>query len=312
MKCESGVRPSPASGRGVGGEGETCETPRVADLTREATARLQASLHLPRREARLEAQILIARGLGVERAWLIAHDRDTLTQDQAGAVEALLARRAGGEPVAYILGEREFYGRVFRVTPDVLIPRPETELLVEAALDRLPPDRPARVLDLGAGSGCIAISLALERPLAAVTGLDASAQALAVARENARRLGADRITWILSDWYAELSVKNFDMIVGNPPYIAAADPHLRRGDPRFEPPHALAAGADGLAALRAIVAAAATYLLPGGWLLLEHGLDQARSVAGLMARHGFEETRTLADLAGLDRVSLGRLGAGAA
>ncbi|MBM4180502.1 MAG: peptide chain release factor N(5)-glutamine methyltransferase [Betaproteobacteria bacterium] len=278
----------------------------------DATARLQAALGLDRREARLEAQILIARALGVERAWLIAHDRDTLSPAQTEAIAALLARRAGGEPVAYILGEREFYGRVFRVTPDVLIPRPETELLVEAALDRLPPDRPARVLDLGTGSGCIAISLALERPLAEVTALDASAQALAVARENARRLGADRITWILSDWYADLSVKNFDMIVGNPPYIAAADPHMQREDPRFEPPHALAAGADGLAAMRAIVAAAATYLLPGGWLLLEHGFDQARAVADLMARHDLEEIHTLTDLAGLDRVSLGRLAAGPA
>ncbi len=311
MRREADVLPSPPGG-GAGGEGLPGTAPHVADLMREAAARLQAALGLDRREARLEAQILIARALGVERSWLIAHDRDALTPDQAGAVEALITRRAGGEPVAYILGEREFFGRVFRVTPDVLIPRPETELLVEAVLDRLPPERPARVLDLGTGSGCIAISLALERPTAEVIGVDASAQALAVARENARRLGADQITWILSDWYDDLSVKNSDIVVGNPPYIASSDPHLQRGDPRFEPPHALAAGADGLAALRAIIAGAVTHLCSGGWLLLEHGLDQARAVADLMARHGFEEIQTLADLAGLDRVSLGRLAAGAA
>ncbi|MCU0842869.1 MAG: peptide chain release factor N(5)-glutamine methyltransferase [Thiobacillaceae bacterium] len=273
---------------------------------REAAARLQAALGLDRREARLEAQILIARGLGVERSWLIAHDRDALSPDQAGAVEALITRRAVGEPVAYILGEREFFGRVFRVTPDVLIPRPETELLVEAALDRLPPDRPARVLDLGTGSGCIAISLALERPRAEVTGLDASAQALAVARENARRLGVDQITWILSDWYADLSVRNFDMIVGNPPYIASGNEHLRLGDLPGEPVGALVSGSDGLDAIRAIIAGAPARLLPDGWLLIEHGFDQKDSCQTLLRQAGFTRVTALTDLSGVERLSISR------
>ncbi|KAF0099755.1 MAG: protein-(glutamine-N5) methyltransferase release factor-specific [bacterium] len=305
MRREADVLPSPPGG-GAGGEGRPGTAPRVADLMREAAARLQAALGLERREARLEAQILIARGLGVERSWLIAHDRDTLSPAQTVAIEALLARRAGGEPVAYILGEREFYGRVFRVTPDVLIPRPETELLVEAALDRLPPERPARVLDLGTGSGCIAISLALERPRAEVSALDASAQALAVARDNARRLGADQITWILSDWYADLSVKNFDMIVGNPPYITSGNEHLRRGDLLGEPVGALVSGYDGLDAIRAIIVGAPARLVQGGWLLIEHGFDQKDSCQTLLRQAGFTRVTALTDLSGVERLSIGR------
>ena len=296
------VAPSPAPAGHPLPEGEGS----VADTLRTAASRLQAALRLDRDEARLEARILVAHALGVDRAWLIAHDRDALAAHQAAAIQALIARREQGEPVAHLLGEKEFYGRLFQVTPDVLIPRPETELLVEAALARLPKEQPLHILDLGTGSGCVAITLALERPLARVVAVDRAPAALAIARNNARRLGAANVEFIRSDWYAELGVKKFDMIVSNPPYIAAGDPHLHRGDLRFEPNSALAAGTVGLDAIRAILSGAAAHLEPGGWLLLEHGFDQGVQVAALLARHGFGHIRTLRDLAGLERISLGR------
>jgi release factor glutamine methyltransferase len=264
------------------------------------------ALNLDRREARLEAQILIAHALDVERAWLIAHDRDVLTIAQLDAIEGLIARRANGEPVAYMLAEREFYGRTFKVTPDVLIPRPETELLVEAALEHLPENIPCRILDLGTGSGAIAISLALLRPLSTVLAVDASPAALAIAQENARLLGAANVECVTGNWYAMLDVKKFDIIVSNPPYIAASDPHLASGDLRFEPRQALASGADGLDDLRQIISGAPAHLAEVGWLLLEHGCDQAAAVTALLQQHGFEAIRTLQDLAGHDRVSTGR------
>jgi release factor glutamine methyltransferase len=275
-------------------------------LLPQHASRLAIALNLDRPEARLEAQILIAHGLDVDRAWLIAHDRDVLTVAQRDAIESLIARRANGEPVAYILGEREFYGFSFKVTPDVLIPRPETELLVEAALKHLPENTACRILDLGTGSGAIAITLALLRPLSTVLAVDASPEALAIAQENARRLAAANVACITGHWYATLDVKKFDIIVSNPPYIAASDPHLASGDLRFEPRQALASGADGLDDLRQIIAGAPAHLAEGGWLLLEHGCDQAAAVSALLQQHGFVAIRTLQDLAGLDRVSVGR------
>lgn len=268
-----------------------------------ATARLSHALALSQHEARLEAQVLAAHALGVNRAWLVAHDTDTLTPAQTAAIEALVARREGGEPVAYILGEREFYGRLFKVTPDILIPRPETELLVEAVLERLPKGKPAQVLDLGTGSGCIAISLALERPLSQITAVDASPAALAIAKENALCLGAANIEFIQSEWYTALDAQKFDIIVSNPPYIPEDDPHLTRGDLRFEPLTALASGSDGLDACRRIVEGAAEYLEAGGWLLLEHGYDQ--SGESLLALAGYRATFTVTDLAGKPRISGG-------
>lgn len=299
---------------GEAGRGSAAASPAsgntVATLLPILTDRLAAALGLDRREARLETQILMAHALGVARAWLVAHDRDALSEPQANAIEALARRRERGEPVAYILGEREFHGRLFKVSPDVLIPRPDTELLVDAALSRLPADRPARVLDLGTGSGCVAVTLALERPLAEVLAVDVSPPALALARENARRLGAANIDCLLSDWYAAVGVKKFDMIVSNPPYIAMSDTHLARGDLRFEPRHALSSGEDGLDAIRAIVWGAANHLHNGGWLLLEHGHDQDSQVTTLLAEHGFVRIETLPDLAGLARVCLGLRAAG--
>jgi len=277
----------------------------LADWLRAATVQLQAPLDLTRREARLEAQLLAAHGLGVARAWLIAHDDHRLSLPQREALEGLLQRRLSGEPIAYILGRRAFYDLELEVTPEVLIPRPETELLVEAALERLPAERPARVLDLGTGSGAIALALAHRRPQAQVLAVDRSAQALDVARANARRLGLHHIHFVLSDWYTGIEGEVFDMIVANPPYVAEGDPHLLRGDVRFEPAVALRAGADGLAAIRVIIAGAPKHLRPGGWLLLEHGHEQAADCRALLAAAGFVADFTLADLAGLPRLSGG-------
>ena len=299
--------PPPGEGRGEGIRGEANQ---LTELLPQLTSRLSVARNLDRREARLEAQILIARALGVDRAWLIAHDRDALSATHCSAIESLIARRAAGEPVAYILGEREFYGLSFAVTPAVLIPRPDTELLVETALQHLPAHTPSRILDLGTGSGAIAISLALHRPLAEVIAMDISADALAVAQNNARRLGAGNVHFEIGDWYAaknlKTSVKNFDIIVSNPPYIAATDPHLANGDLRFEPHRALASGEDGLRDLRIIIAGAPAHLVNGGWLLFEHGWDQADNTRELMAQSGFIHIECLHDLAGHGRITLGQ------
>ena len=289
----------------------------ISTLLADATQRLAAALQLDKREARIEARVLISHALNVDHAWLIGHDRDTPTPAQQQIMENMIARRAAGEPVAYIVGEREFFGMNFAVTSAVLIPRPDTELLVETALQHLPEHIPCRILDLGTGSGAIAISLARLRPHAEVVAVDASAEALAVAQANARQLGANNVQCIAGDWYAALGkpsgesgVKKFDMIVSNPPYIAANDPHLNAGDLRFEPRQALASGDDGLRDLRVIVAGASAHLVEGGWLWLEHGFDQAAAVAGLLQKYGFGQIHTLRDLAGLGRVSGGRAGGG--
>ncbi|OYY95220.1 MAG: protein-(glutamine-N5) methyltransferase, release factor-specific [Hydrogenophilales bacterium 28-61-23] len=280
--------------------------PTVATLLRDATGRLADALALDRSEARIEARALLAHALKVDHAWLIAHDRDTPAPALRHAIESLIVRRAGGEPVAYIIGEREFFGLNFVVGPAVLIPRPDTELLVEAALQRLPEHPSCRILDLGTGSGAIAIALARRCPSAEVVAVDVSADALAIAQANARRLGAANLHCMAGDWYAGLGIKKFDLIVSNPPYIASADPHLSAGDLRFEPLQALASGDDGLRDIRRIVAGAPAHLADQGWLLLEHGFEQAGAVVELLQQHGFEQTCTLRDLAGLNRVSGGR------
>lgn len=271
-----------------------------------ASGRLRQALPLDRREARLEAQLLAAHALGVTRAWLVAHDDQPIDARQHAALDALLQRRLHGEPIAYILGRREFYGLELMVSPAVLIPRPETELLVELALARLPPERPCRILDLGTGSGAIALALARQRPRAEVVGVDRSPAALAVAQANARRLGLAQVRLVQGDWYDGLGSEVFDLIAANPPYVAAGDPHLAQGDLRFEPPEALRAGPDGLDALRRIVAGAPAHLVAGGWLLLEHGHDQAAACQALLSQAGLAEVGTWPDLAGLPRVSGGR------
>ncbi len=253
---------------------------------------------LPAREARA----LLAHVFGARREWLIAHPEAVVDRAQQAQFAALAERRARGEPIAYLIGVQEFYGREFAVNPAVLIPRPETELLVDATLDALREVRAPGALDLGAGSGCIAITLALERADAIVTATDRSAAALAVARANAERLRA-RVTFLESDWYAGVEGR-FDAIVANPPYIAAGDPHLPAL--RDEPLHALTDHADGLTHLRAIAAGAPSRLREGGTLLVEHGYDQGAAVRALFAAAGLGKVRTLRDAAGIERVCSGR------
>ncbi|HJU71166.1 MAG TPA: peptide chain release factor N(5)-glutamine methyltransferase [Paucimonas sp.] len=251
----------------------------------------------------LELRLLIAHALQLTRVQLITQSERMLTAHEAQHLSTLFQRRIDGEPIAYIVGAREFYGLSFKVTPDVLIPRPETELLVELALDLLPEH--GRLLDMGTGSGAIAVAIAQSRPDIAVTALDVSATALAVAHDNAQRHGV-AITFLQSDWYGALGAARFDIIVANPPYIASGDAHLAQGDLRFEPAGALTDHADGLSALRTIIASATHHLLPDSWLLMEHGYDQATAVRGLLTVAGFIEVQSWKDLARIERVSGGR------
>jgi len=254
----------------------------------------------------VDARALLCAVLGRDAAYLIAHSDDVLTAEQALTYEAWVARRAAGEPVAYITGVREFYGRAFTVTPDVLIPRPETELLVDVALQALRGMSEPRVLDLGTGSGCIALTLAAECAGAHVTGIDASEAALRVARANAARLGLTRVQWCAGHWLDAVGTACFELIVSNPPYIAGDDAHLTRGDLRHEPRAALTPGGDGLDAIRHIVRASAAHLVSGGWLWFEHGYEQGAASRALLARHGYDAIATHRDLAGIERVSGGR------
>ena len=243
----------------------------------------------------------------------MAHGDDPADPDIAARFQALAERRRAGEPLAYLLGQQEFYGRPFAVSPAVLIPRADTETLVETALEQLTLLRqqrravPLSLLELGTGSGIIAITLALEAPDTEVHAVERSPEALAMAQQNAKALGADRIHWHAGSWWQALaSPRHFDLIVSNPPYIAAGDHHLQQGDLRFEPPQALAAGPDGLDDLRIIIGGAPAHLSPGGWLLLEHGYDQEAPVQALLRDAGFAEVFTRRDLAGQPRVSGGR------
>ncbi|MFP6557820.1 peptide chain release factor N(5)-glutamine methyltransferase [Paraburkholderia sp. B3] len=261
----------------------------------------------------LEARILLMRVLGWRRTELITRGDEALDPARGDAYRALEARRARGEPIAQLVGAREFYGLDFEITPDVLIPRPETELLVETALAAIEGLARPRVLDLGTGSGAIAVAIASARPDARVWAVDRSAAALGVAARNAQRLLDARrpggaMTFVAANWYDALDpALRFEAIVSNPPYIASGDPHLDEGDLRFEPRGALTDEADGLTALRAIVAGASAYLAPRGVLWMEHGYDQAEAVRALLEGQGFSEVRSEKDLAGIERISGGRL-----
>ena len=307
--------------------------PSIDDLIRHS--------QLPRAEARR----LLASLTGQPLTWFMAHGDDPADPDIAARFQALAERRRAGEPLAYLLGQQEFYGRPFAVSPAVLIPRADTETLVETALEQLLLLRrqrravPLSLLELGTGSGIIAITLALEAPDTEVHAVERSPEALAMAQQNAKALGADRIHWHAGSWWQALAnatdsheatentataaqttspitarqghpteppARRFDLIVSNPPYIAANDHHLQQGDLRFEPPQALAAGPDGLDDLRIIIGGAPTHLNPGGWLLLEHGYDQEAPVQALLRDAGFAEVFTRRDLAGQPRVSGGR------
>ena len=256
---------------------------------------------------RLDAQMVLGWILGRTRSWLVAHDDAALDRAQADAVRAAFARRAAGEPLAYVIGRKEFHGLTLQVDRDVLVPRPDTEVLVDWALELLAGPlavrlRP-RVVDLGTGSGAIALAVKQAHPAAALVATDASAAALGVAGANAARLGLE-LAFALGSWWAALPGERFDLVLGNPPYIAEGDPHLPAL--RHEPISALTSGGDGLDALREIIAGAGEHLEPGGWLLLEHGHDQAESVHGLLELHGFAEIATRRDLGGQPRCTGGR------
>ena len=307
--------------------------PSLDDLIRHS--------QLPRAEARR----LLASLTGQPLTWFMAHGDDPADPDTVARFQALAERRRAGEPLAYLLGQQEFYGRPFAVSPAVLIPRADTETLVETALEQLARLRrqrcavPLSLLELGTGSGIIAITLALEAPDTEVHAVERSPEALAVAQQNAKALGADRIHWHAGSWWQALAnatgsheatenaataaqttspitarqerpteppARRFDLIVSNPPYIAANDHHLQQGDLRFEPPQALAAGPDGLDDLRIIIGGTPAHLNPGGWLLLEHGYDQEAPVQTLLRDAGFADVFTRRDLAGQPRVSGGR------
>ena len=259
----------------------------------------------------IDAQVLLAYVVGNTRAWLVAHADELLTPNEAARFFSLTRRRRNGEPIAYLTGLREFWALPLIVTQNVMIPRPETETLIERALARLPIDRASRVLDLGTGSGAIALALARERPHAHIVATDISEAALRVADANARRLGLYNVEFVRADWYEGLDVLDanvFDMIVSNPPYIAAADPHLGDGDLRFEPMAALTPGANGLAALTTIIAGAPQRLATNGSLVVEHGYDQQEDVRGLFEDAGFTELESTRDLAGIPRVCAGVIG----
>lgn len=272
----------------------------VKELLAHGTSRLRGV-----ESARLECEILLAQALGVGRAFLFAHPEQTVGDRETKDYKRLIERRQSGEPVAYITGVREFWSLPLRVTPDVLIPRPETEILVEAALARIPSGRRLRIAELGTGSGAIALAVASERPECEIHASDISTGALEVARKNALDLGCSNVQFHLGSWF-EPHAGSFDMVLSNPPYVAAGDPHLALGDLPFEPQTALVSGPDALSAARTIVMEAPRRLRPGGWLIFEHSFDSGVEARRTMHEAGFREVQTLKDHVRNDRVTLGR------
>lgn len=267
---------------------------------REAVSQLQAS-ESPRRDA----EILLGFVTGKARTFILAFGETPLTDEQHEQLAALLARRVRGEPVAHLIGEREFWSLPLFVSPATLIPRPDTECLVEQALARLPA-APCRILDLGTGTGAIALALASERPDCQVTAVDLIPEAVALAQRNAEHLGIRNIEIVQSRWFSALEGQTFSLIVSNPPYIDAQDPHLAQGDVRFEPLSALVAADNGLADLHTLIKDAPRYLLPQGWLLLEHGWQQGAAVREIFARYGWQQVETCRDYGDNERLTLGR------
>lgn len=282
--------------------------PHLSHHLKYDTPHLQHALELDFSTARIEVQCLLQHVLRVSRAYLMTYPERELDAGELAAYRALLDRRLQGEPMAYLFGEREFYGLMFNVTTATLIPRPDTELLVELALARIPQGQPCRVLDMGTGSGAIAVSLACHCPEAEVTAVDASVDALAVAQDNANRLlKKGNLRCLPSNWFSALAEQRYHVIVSNPPYIRATDPHLQQGDVRHEPLTALASGEDGFSDLRHIISCVPAHLYPDGWLLLEHGYDQAETVRELLQQAGFKAVFSERDLAGIERVSGGQI-----
>ncbi|MCE3283937.1 MAG: hemK [Steroidobacteraceae bacterium] len=275
----------------------------VSALLDEGVARLRRVTDQPRQEA----EILLAAALARPRSWVIAHPEQRIHDcDATDRYEAHVTRRAHGEPVAYILGEKEFWSLPLEVTPHVLIPRPETELAVEVALAHLPLDAPGRVLDLATGSGAIALAIAHERPRLQVIGTDIASEAVDVARRNAVRVHVQNVEFRVGDWYGPVRDEHFTLIVSNPPYVADDDARVERAVRRFEPHAALFAGPDGLDALRVVVGEASRHLVSGGWLVVEHGDRQGPDARTLLVQAGFTDVATRRDPAGLDRCTEGR------
>ncbi len=280
---------------------------RIAESIRQAGQLIRNQLALDLAEANLEANLLCQHLLNVNRAWLISHANDELETRHQLAFEALTQRRLHGEPIAYILGSREFYGLVLKTTPATLIPRPDTETLVEIALAKIPQNASLSILDLGTGTGAVALAIATHRPQAKVSAVDASLGALKVAAGNAQDLKLTNVRLLESNWFSALDGEKFDAIVSNPPYIAQDDKHLKQGDLRFEPIAALASGMDGLDDIRKIIHDAPNHLNRNGWLMLEHGYDQADAVAELLKARSFSQIEHATDIAGIRRVTFGAI-----
>lgn len=272
----------------------------IASLLREASSQLISD------SPRIDVEVLLAFLLRKNSAWLMAHGTDELSPELHADFLSLLDRRKTGEPIAHIIGSRGFWTLDLAVTPDTLIPRPETELLVELAISKYANDNKLRILDLGTGTGAIALAIASECKNAEVMAVDKSSGALEVARENGRKNNL-AVQFIQSDWFAALRNQKFDLIVSNPPYIPERDPHLKQGDVRFEPITALASGADGLDDIRLIISRAPQYCLPGAWLMVEHGFDQGEVIRALFSEAGFINIETVQDLEQRDRVTIGQL-----
>ena len=273
----------------------------LKDLVIDATESLAEASPAPR----LDAELLLAHALGRERSYLHAHPEEAADAAAGRRFRELVAARRAGEPIAYLTSKREFWSLDLKVTPATLIPRHETELLVELALERIPEDAAWSVLDLGTGSGALALAIGRERPRCRITATDESEAALAVAAENARRHGLHNIEFLAGDWFTPLADRRFHLILSNPPYVKEHDPHLKSGDVRFEPRAALTAGPEGMDDLRRIAAQAMPHLEDRAWLLMEHGHDQGVAVRALLAAGGFTGVMSFRDLAGLERVSGG-------
>ena len=280
---------------------------QIGGAIRQAAQSIQNKLGLELPEASFEANLLCQQVLNVNRAWLISHESDALEANQQAGFEALLQRRLNGEPMAYILGSREFYGLQLKTTPVTLIPRPDTETLVEAAFAKIPQNTSLNILDLGTGTGAVALAIASQRPQTKIIAVDASPEALKVATENAQDFKLANVRLLESNWFSALGGEKFDVIVSNPPYIAQDDEHLKQGDLRFEPLSALASGVDGLDDIRKIIQDTPHYLKSNGWLMLEHGYDQADAVAALLNARGFSKVAHAKDIAGTLRVTFGAI-----
>ena len=279
---------------------------RIEDLVDYARARLSTQADLSPDIVNLEADILLSHCLDKPRSYLRAWPEKTASEEQFSCLNELLQRRLDGEPIAYLTGYKEFWDLRFLVSPATLIPRPETEHLVEHALKLLKPHHTSRVADLGCGCGAIALTIAKHRPGCHMTAVDFSDDALAMARVNLRQLGLQNVDLVKSNWFSALHGKRFNLILSNPPYVAEDDPHLREGDVRYEPPMALIGGPDGLECIREIINRSSQHLLPGGWLMLEHGFDQAQAVKNIFINAEFQQVQSFNDLAKQERVTIGQ------